>query len=203
MRKRIFLLLAFFISALFISAQSENENKPRSLTPYIGTVAGGCGIDNPFSFFAGMEKQKAKHISFAYDIYYQKTDYTCYCDDMYSEGNFRAIVPSFKIVFNSGKKNGKGLIAGVGLGYMFAKDRGTEQSYSTDPLTSKRTLSGNIVNGNWDFSSISPSITIGAGIRLLRFPVSGIFTVYYANTTEGWGPVTGGAGIKIGFKRAD
>jgi len=92
-------------------------------------------------------------------------------------------------------------VAGVGLGYMFAKDRGTEQSYTEDKLSGSIVYSTEITAGKWDFNSLAPSFNIGVGFRVLRFPVSLQTVYYFAKTTEGWMAVAGGAGVKIGLKR--
>jgi hypothetical protein len=129
------------------------------------------------------------------------TDYDCYCGDTYSVGKYKSITPSLKFQYNSGKKPGKGLILGVGLGSMFAKDRGTEQTYKLNAETDRYEVGSEIRRGKWDFNSIAPSFTVGAGFRLLRVPITLQANYYWANTTEGWMIAAGGLGVKVGLSR--
>jgi len=184
-----------------VPAQNGKIKEKNKLVPYAGIIYGGCGVSNPVSFLAGVDKQFKPHLTVSYDLHYMNTNYECNCDDVYSKGHYSSFTPSIKLSFNSGKKTGRGLIGGVGLGYMFAKDRGTEEKYAVDPSTQKSVLSGKVVNGNWDFNSISPSVLFGVGFRILKLPVSFYNTFYFAKTTEGWNPVAGGVSCKIGFRR--
>ena len=183
-------------------AQKQVPDGENKIIPYAGVIVGGCGIDNPVSFLAGIQQQKKMHLSIACDIHVINTGYECYCEDnVVSKGHFSSFTPSVKLWYNTGRKTSRGFMAGVGLGWMFAKDRGTEETYTTDPVTLKRAFSGEIVNGKWDFNSLSPSISFGIGFRVFHFPVSLNNSFYFANTTEGWMPVAGGVGCKIGLKR--
>jgi hypothetical protein len=202
MRKKHLIAFAWvFIFVSSVDAQETTTKKVNEIIPYAGVMAGGCDVSNPFSFVAGIQQIKTTHFSVAYDIQYYNTDYECYCDDTYSKGHFRVVTPSVKVVYNTGKKAGNGFVAGAGIGYMFAKDRGTEQTYTEDALTGEMAVGKDITNGRWDFNSIAPSITLGAGFRVLHFPITISNTYYFAKTTDGWGAVTGGIGIKVGFKR--
>lgn len=201
MRKKLLLFslsFIFFVSAL--TAQENKEPEQVGIIPYINVLAGGC-VSNPFSFMIGVQQPLKTHISIAYDVHYWNTDYECYCDDIYSKGHFTSFTPSVKFIYNTSKRTSAGLFAGVGLGYMFAKDRGTEQSYTYDPLTNETVTGKDIKNGNWDFNSVSPSFTLGVGFRVCRFPVAFSNTYYFAKDTKGWGAMAGGVGIKIGFRR--
>lgn len=194
--KKYFLTTGFIIYCATAICQDKDQ---KAFTPYVAVYAGGC-VDNPFQFVAGMQKPLQQHLSIAYDVHYWKTGYECYCDDMYSKGDFRSVTPSVKIVYNTGKKEGRGLMVGIGLGYMFAKDRGTEQSYVYDESLKTYTY-GNITPAKWDFNSIAPSFSLGIGIRIFKLPVSFNSIYYFANSTEGWVPAAGGVGFKVGFRK--
>jgi hypothetical protein len=195
---RNFLLAVILIITSFNATGQDNK---KTFTPYVAVWAGGC-VDNPFQFAVGIQKPIQSHFSIAYDVHYWKTGYECYCEDMYSKGNFRSITPSVKVIYNTGKKEGRGLMASLGLGYMFAKDRGTEQTYVYDE--SSKTYTYGISNdAKWDFNSIAPSFSIGVGFRVFKLPVSLNSGYYFAKTTDGWLPVAGGAGFKIGFRKVE
>ena len=201
--RNLLLITAFFSCCFTISAQDKKSSETKPLTPYISVLAGGC-VANPFSFIAGVQKPIQQHINISYDIHYWNTKYECFCDDIYSKGHFVSVTPSVKITYNTGKKGGNGLVAGIGLGYMFAKDRGTEQTYMSDPVTSIKTVSNEIVPGKWDFNSIAPSFSLGVGFRVLKLPVVFNSVYYFAKTTtEGWVAAAGGVGFKIGFKKSE
>ena len=202
MRKKMFLSLAgcLLISSLIL-AQKDSTKKANRLIPYAGIIVGGCDISIPVTVLAGVEKQLRPHLNLSYDIHYMNTDYECTCDDRYSKGHYSSVIPSVKFYYNSGKKRERGIIIGAGLGYIFARDRGIEENYTIDPATQKIILSGNTVNGKWDFNSICPSITYGVGFRLFKLPVTYSNIFYFAKTTEGWDAVAGGVGLKIGFKK--
>ncbi|NOT52404.1 MAG: hypothetical protein HOP10_14130 [Chitinophagaceae bacterium] len=194
---RNFLLTVILFITGFNATGQDNDKK--DFTPYIAVWAGGC-VDNPFQFAVGIQKPIQSNWSIAYDVHYWKTGYECYCDDMYSTGDFRSITPSVKVIYSTGKKEGRGLMAGIGLGYMFAKDRGTEQTYEYDELA-KTYAYGISRDAKWDFNSIAPSFSVGVGLRVFKLPVSLNTIYYFAKTTEGWLPVAGGAGFKIGFRK--
>lgn len=198
MKKTILTIILGLV--IFCSASSAQDKEQKPFTPYVAVYAGGC-VDNPFQFVAGMQKPLQQHLTIAYDIHYWKTGYESYCDDdVYAKGNFRSITPSVKIIYNTGKKEGKGLMAGIGLGYMFAKDRGTEQSYLYNESVKAYTY-GPATAAQWDFNSIAPSFTLGVGFRVLRLPMVFNSTYYFAKTTEGWMATAGGVGLKIGFRK--
>jgi hypothetical protein len=200
--RKFCLTISCFISCLSVIAQEKPSTDKKPLTPYVGVFAGGC-VDNPFSFIAGVQKPLQQHITLAADIHYWNTGYECYCDDKYSIGKFRSFTPSVKISYNTGKKEGRGLIAGIGLGYMFAKDRGTEQTYLYDQLTNSYSYGKNISAGKWDFNSIAPSFNLGVGFRLLKLPVSFNSMYYFAKSTDGWMAAAGGVGFKVGLRKTD
>ena len=156
---------------------------------------------NPFSFVAGVQRPLKNHLSISYDIHFWHTGYSDQYDGVLSKGKWTSVTPSVKITYNTGKKEGTGLMAGVGLGYMFAKDRGTEQSYTEDKPSSSLSYNTEITSGNWDFNSLAPSFIVGVGFRVLRFPISLQTIYYFANTTDGWMATAGGAGVKVGLKR--
>jgi hypothetical protein len=195
--KRIVIVIVLF-SSISSHGQSEKQSK---YVPYAAFYAGGCDETNPFQFMGGVQKQLAKHISIGYDVLFWKTKYESYCDERYSKGEYTSITPAVKLITNSGKEEGRGLMVGVGIGYVFAKDRGVEQSYKTDPLTGNNKLGGELVQGKWDFNSLSPSFDLGVGFRIAHFPVSIHSGYYFAKTTEGWMPVAGGVGLKFGFRK--
>ncbi len=200
MKKLLLIAFTFFIS-LPVLTQDKNVSESKPFTPYVGVMAGGC-VYNPFSFIVGLQKNLKPHITLSYDLYYWNTGYESFCDSMYSKGKFRAFIPSVKIVYNSGKKEGMGLIAGVGLGYMFAKDRGTEQPYTYDVASNTNILNSKDISiGNWDFNSISPSFNLGVGFRILKMPIAFQSTYYFAKTAEGWMASAGGIGFKIGLRK--
>jgi hypothetical protein len=64
----------------------------------------------------------------------------------------------------------QGFVASLGLGYMFAKDRGIEQPYVRDNTTGNNILTGKAVYGKWDFNSLAPSISAGLNVKLLHLP---------------------------------
>ncbi len=201
MRKILLILLILSTGGLPAFAQDKNTTDSKPVVPYVGVMAGGC-VDNPFSFTAGVQKNLKTRIAVSFDLHYWNTRYECYCDSMYSQGRFRSFTPSVKLTFNTGKREGMGLVVGVGLGYMFAKDRGTEQAYSYDVSTNTNVLNTkDKANGNWDFNSIAPTFTVGVGFRVLKVPVSFQSEYYFAKTTEGWMAAAGGVGFKIGIRR--
>lgn len=201
MRKnQLFFPVALLFFASSLSAQENTDKKTNILIPYATILYGGC-VSVPFSFIAGIQQVKQKHFSILYDVHYWNTNYECYCDDTYSKGHYTSFTPSVKFIYNTGKKTANGFFAGAGLGYMIAKDRGTEQTYTKDPVTDQITIGKDIVNGKWDFNSISPSLTFGLGFRLFHFPVAISNTYYVAKTTEGWEAAAGGVGFKMGFKK--
>ena len=189
---------------VIVSAQitdKTNTHQPEPITLYTTVMAGGC-VDNPFSFIVGVQKPFQPHLSLAGDIHLWSTGYECFCDDIHTIGHFSDITPSVKLIYNTGKQTGRGLIAGLGLGYMFARDRGTEQHYTKDPVTLVKTFEDKVSPGNWDFSSIAPSFSIGIGFRLWHFPVSFSSQYYFAHTAaDGWQPTAGGAGFSFGFRK--
>jgi hypothetical protein len=187
MKKNILMGLAVLLFSCFAAIsqkKSSSKSKDEKTTiPYAGLLYGGCGVSNPISVLGGIQRVKTKHFSIVYDIHYWNTKYDCYCGDTYSKGRFRSFTPSVKFMYNTGKKPGNGLFLGAGLGYMFAKDRGTEQTYVLDPNTNMFTVGKNVVTGKWDFNSIAPSATWGVGFRVAKFPVAINNTWYFANTT--------------------
>ena len=202
MKKKLLTSILLFL-IIYSSAISQENIPPKKdmVVPYVGFMAGGCGVSNPFSFVAGIRQVKNSHFSILYDVHYWNTKYECYCDDTYSRGRFSSITPSVKLALSTGKKEGKGVFAVVGLGYMIAKDRGTEQSYTPASPTSEAIVGKDIVKGEWDFTSIAPSMALGVNFRILHHSVSISNTYYFAKTTEGWGAVTGGIGITVGLKK--
>jgi hypothetical protein len=200
MKKRLLFSIPLFLIIYSSAISQEKKSDKDVIIPYAGFMAGGCVI-NPFSFVAGVRQVKNSHFSILYDVHYWNTKYECYCDDTYSKGHFSSITPSVKLAFSTGRKEGKGVFAAIGLGYMFAKDRGTEQSYTPGTLTSEAIVGKDIVNGKWDFTSIAPSASVGINFRAFHHPFSISNTYYFAKTTSGWEAVTGGAGITFGFKK--
>lgn len=193
-------LSGLFIISSNISAQEKKEQKTNVITPFTEVLygVGLCGESNAFSFTGGIEKPVARHLTVSYDIHYWKTDYETYCCDVYSKGAYSLVIPSVKIRYDPGKRN-KGFFVGAGLGYVFAKDRGTEQPYSFNYGTT--TIGKEITYGNWDYQSISPSFNWGIAFKLSRFPVALVNTNYFAKTPWGWGPVATGIGLRLGFRR--
>ena len=194
-------LLCMFMLPIFASTQEAKKIK-EPLTPYVGVLAGGCGLSSPFTYIAGVEKKLKPRVTIGFDFHYMNTRYECYCDDTYSRGRFKSYTPSVKIQYNTGKRSGRGLIFGVGLGYMIARDKGFEQPYLQNE-TGNYALTGKLTPGTWHFNSIAPSFTVGLGFRMFQLPLSGIMTTYFANTTNGFYAVTGGAGIKVGFRKIE
>lgn len=204
MKKNILTGLAvlLFSHLVAISQQKSNSSKKVKTTiPFAGFLYGGCGVSNPISVLGGIQQVKTKHFSIVYDVQYWNTKYECYCDDSYYKGRFRSFTPSVRFLYNTGKKPGNGLFVGAGMGYMFAKDRGTEQTYLRNPDTQLMFVGKDVKPGKWDFNSIAPSVTWGVGFRVAKFPVAINTTWYFAKTTYGWDMVTGGMGLKMGLKK--
>jgi hypothetical protein len=198
---RTTLLLAFIVLfAAFARAQEAKTAFSKTLTPYAGILMGGC-VDMPVQFNAGLDRQLRPHLTLSYDLHFWNTTYECYCGDTYSNGRYTSITPSVKLSFYTGKKPGRGLIAGAGLGYMFARDRGTEQTYLSSEDGGMPVIGKNVMPGNWDFNSLAPSVSLGAGFGIFKFPVQIHTTYYFANTTQGWMAAAGGIGLKFGLKR--
>ena len=197
----LFSLSGLLISFSNISAQEKKLQKTKVTTPFIevSNQLGLCGEKNPYAFLAGVEKPIAKHLSVSADIQIWKTDYENWCCDIYTKGSYTHILPSVKIKLDPGKQN-KGFFIGVGLGYVFAKDRGTEQPYLYDPATGTQKTGGEITNGNWGFQTISPSFNWGLTFKVCKFPVTLINTNYFGKTPWG-GPLATGVGLRFGFKR--
>jgi len=201
MRKNLLLtmgLLLVLLPSLF--AQTNNDKQKPLFVPYAGVTAGGC-VSNPFQFTAGVQKMTKSHFNLATDVLYWNTNYEDYYEGVYSKGHFTSITPSVRVVFNSGRKMGTGFVASVGLGYMFAKDRGIEQPYITDEVNGGNILTGKAVNGKWDFNSIAPSASFGVNVRILRIPFTFGYNLYFAKSTRGWEPEAGGIGVKVGLHR--
>ncbi len=199
--RKLFLVIAAGAFSIFATAQKNESAEKTPLTAYVGVLAGGC-VDNPFSFMGGVEKKMNTHLTLSADLHFWNTGYECFCDSMYSQGKFKSFTPSVKLTYSTGKKEGMGFVVGVGVGYMFAKDRGTEQPYSYDVATNTNIVNDKaLTKGNWDFNSISPSFSLGVGFRVLKIPVTFQSVYYFANTTEGWMATAGGAGFKIGLRR--
>jgi hypothetical protein len=202
MKKTIlFSLSGLLISFSNISAQEKKEQKPNRITPFIESSyqLGLCGESNPFAFILGVEKPVAKHLSVSADVHLWKTDYETWCCDIHSKGTYTAVTPSIKIKFDPGKPN-KGFFIGAGIGYVFTKDRGTEQPYLYDAAGTK-TMSGEITNGNWDFQSIAPSFNWGIAFKISRFPVALINTNYFGKSTWGWEDIATGVGLRFGLRK--
>lgn len=193
--------LIFFIAAN-VSAQVTKKQKNNAITPFIESSyqLGLCGEYNPVGFMAGIDKPLAKYLVISYDIQFWKTAYEVYCCDVYSKGDYMQIIPSVKIKFDPGKPN-KGFFIGGGLGYVFARDRGTEQPYFSDTVTGIKTFSGEVKQGNWDFNSIAPSFILGVGFKIKGFPAAIVSTNYFGKTTWGWGPVSTGVGFRVGLNK--
>jgi len=205
MRKTILLSLSgLLIVCSTLSAQEKKQKKDMGIMPYTEVLygLGLCGESNAFSFIGGIEKPVAKHWAVSADIHYWKSDYENYCCDVYSKGTYSSIIPSVKMKFDPGKRN-KGVFIGVGLGYVFARDRGTEQPYSYDPSTGIKIMGKDITNTNWDFNSIAPSFNWGVSFKIARFPVSLINTNYFAKLPwyGGLNPITTGVGMRVGFRK--
>ncbi|MGQ0739475.1 MAG: hypothetical protein ACT4OJ_10480 [Bacteroidota bacterium] len=195
-------LLPLFFIALNMTAQATKKQKKNAVTPFFETTyqLGLCGEYNPVGFIAGIEKPLAKHLVISYDVQFWKTAYEVYCCDIFSQGNYMQVIPSVKVKFDPGKP-GKGFFAGGGLGYVFARDRGTEQAYESDPVTGAKTFSSEVKQGNWDFNSIAPSFSWGVGFKIKGFPAAIINTNYFGKTTWGWGPVSAGVGFRFGLSK--
>jgi hypothetical protein len=194
------LLIFFCMLGYCLHAQDAKTTK---YTPYASIIAGGC-VNMPLSFNAGIDRQIKPHFTLSYDLHFWNTKYESYCGDMYSKGRFTSITPSVKVSYYSSKKPGRGLIATLGLGYMFARDRGIEQPYKTNTENgSIELVNEEIRPGNWDFNSLAPNFGIGFGFRLFKLPIQLHQTYYFANTTEGWMPAAGGVGVKIGLKQTE
>ena len=181
-------------------AQQEKIPVDKTIVPVVGSLAVGC-VTNPFSFTAGIQQSLKQHLRISYDIHFWNTRYEDYLDNIYSKGHFIATTPSVKLLFNTGKRTGSGLVLGLGLGYMIAHDRGTEQAYAFDSTTNTRIIDKALRQANWDFNSIAPSVTFGYGFRLLRFPVTINNVYYFGKDTKGWAALAGGMGITFGLKR--
>lgn len=199
--RRYFIL---FTVACFLSftafSQAKSELTDKTIIPVAGVLAVGC-VDNPFSFTAGIQKVLKPHWRLSYDIHYFNTNYEDYYLNLYSKGHFISFTPSVKLLYNTGKKTGKGFTAGLGLGYMIARDRGTEQDYIYDPATGTHIIQKDLRTGNWDFHTISPSVTLGYGFRISHFPVTLNSLYYIGKDTRGWAVLAGGVGVSFGFKR--
>lgn len=201
MRKNLLLTIGLFAVLLpSVLAQTNNEKQKPLFVPYAAVNLVSC-FSNPFSFTAGIQKVTESRLNVAADVHYWSTNYECNCDDVYSKGHFRSITPSVRLVFNTGGKMENGFVASVGLGYMFAKDRGSEQTFITDNTTGEHHLSGKPVNGKWDFNSIAPSASVGLNLKIFRIPFSFGYLLYIAKSTKGWEPAAGGIGMKVGIHR--
>lgn len=202
MRKNLFLTMALSLVVLspLLSQNNKSAEEKTLYVPYVTVNFVPC-FSMPFSFAAGVQRVNESHFSVAADVHYWNTNYECYCDDVYSKGHFSSITPSVRLVYNTGKKMETGFVASLGLGYMFAKDRGEEQPYVKDNTMGTTILIGKAVPGNWDFKSIAPSISAGLDVKIFHLPFSFGYTIYMAKTTKGWEPAAGGLGIKVGIHR--
>jgi len=201
MRKNLFLSIGLFLFLLpSIFAQTTDEKQKPLFVPYAAVYAGGC-VSNPFQFNAGVQKLTKSHFNLAADMHYWNTNYEDYYEGVYSKGHFTSITPSVRLVFNSGRKMGTGFVASVGLGYMFARDRGTEQPFISDEGNGSNILTGKAINGKWDFNSIAPSVSFGVNVRIFRMPFTFGYMLYFAKSTTGWDAQAGGIGVKVGMHR--
>ena len=197
------ILLSIILPVLFASQgfpQIAPSGKQSTYTFYSGLLAGGC-VKNPVSVIAGIRRPLQEHFFLGYDVHVWGTRYEDYDDEVYSKGKFFSMTPSVKLSYYTGKE-GKGLQAGLGLGYMFGRDHGTEQHYITDPVTKIRTMQDGPAAQNWDFNSIAPSITLGIGFHVFHRAASVNTVYYFANTSEGFVAAAGGAGFTMSFKKA-
>jgi hypothetical protein len=185
--------------------QKKSEAKSVSSDKWIPFIEtsyqlGLCSEENPVAFIFGAEKYISKHFSVTADVHAWKTDYAMMCDDVLSSGTYRAFIPSIKLKLDPGKKY-KGFFISAGIGYAFAKDRGTDETFSVNATTGVK--SSSVTAGNWDFNSISPNFSWGFAMKLFRFPVVISNTNYFAKTGwegfEGMTPIATGVGLKLGL----
>jgi hypothetical protein len=202
--KKYFLSLACILSVSFsLIAQDQSDSKSNRITPYAEVHYNlGCGISNPISFAAGIQQPITNKLAVLYDINYWSTPYENDCCDTYSKGKYSAFISSVKMTWYAGKRKERGFFMGAGLGYIFAKDRGTEQSYLFNPA-SEKVLDTTVVHGSWDFNSFAPTLHWGLGFRIFHLPVKLVNEIYFARTTIGWGPVSATTGIRVGFRKID
>lgn len=201
MRQNLLLFVFFILPGTVLLAQQNNSTKTLGIVPYVETSygLGLCGESNPISFSAGIRQPLSRKLSLVYDVNFWSTPYENYCCDIYSKGKYTAVTPSVRLLYYTGKKPNRGFFAGGGIGYMIAKDRGTEQSYEYNG--SNIVLSKNATPTNWDFNSIAPSVTFGYEFRIARLPVAINSTSYFAKTTCGWQAVSSGIGLNIGLRK--
>jgi hypothetical protein len=202
MSKNLLFALLFICAGLVASAQETNSLKTPRFTPFIEASYGMglCGESNPLAFTGGVRQSLSRKLSLVYDINVWSTPYEVYCGDIYSKGKYTAITPSVKLLYYLGKREGHGFFIGAGVGYIFAKDRGTEQPYTFDG-SSEPVIGKDITKGKWDFNSIAPSLTFGYQFSICKLPVSIVSTTYIAKTTCGWQAVQSGIGLNIGLKK--
>ena len=201
MRKSFFPMACMLLVSYALTAQ-QPAPKSKAITPYAEVLYNfGCGFSNPFAFTAGIQQSVARKWSVSYDINYWSTPYENYCCDVYSKGKYSALTPSVKLTWHAGKEKDRGFFMAAGLGYMFARDRGTEQDYSVNPSTNEVVISKTAITGNWDFNSLAPSFNWGVTIKAFHLPVSIINENYFAKTTVGWQTVSAALGIRIGFRK--
>ena len=185
-----------------LTAQVQPAKKSKVLTPYVESMYNlGCGFKNPISYTIGVQQSLTRKLSLSYDINYWTTPYENYCCDVYSIGKYSALTPSVKLTWYAGKRKDRGFFFGAGLGYMFAKDRGTEQPYTFDPVTNQMVVNKTdpVTKGKWDFNSIAPSFSWGVTFRAFHLPVSIVNENYFGKTTYGWQAVSTGVGLRIGL----
>jgi hypothetical protein len=202
MKKNLLLLCVFIFITIIIRAQETKPVKSPGIIPYVEAAygLGLCGESNPVSFSAGIRQPLSRKLSLVYDINYWSTRYENFCCDVHSIGKYSALTPSVRLLYYLGKGESRGFFVGGGIGYMFAKDRGTEQPFTYNTV-GERIYSKSPTAGNWDFNSVAPSVTFGVAFSIARLPVSINSTSYFAKTTYGWQAVSSGIGLNIGLKK--
>lgn len=203
MIKHLLLLAAFVLPGTLLLAQQEKTpTKPSGIIPFVEVAygVGLCGESNPLSYTAGIKQPLSRKLSLIYDINVWSTPYEIYCCDIYSKGRYTAVTPSVKLQYNLGKRPGRGFFMGAGIGYMIARDRGTEQPF-TYGAPGEMIFTKSPTETNWDFNSIAPSVNFGYEFRIGSMPMAITSTTYFAKTTCNWQAVSSGIGLRIGFKK--
>jgi hypothetical protein len=217
----VFLLLFSYYGATQCCMRSKTKEEPHSKTvarsktpstqfakstpankwiPYVESSyqLGLCGESFPVAFTAGAEKKLSKHLSVGADVHGWNTHYQMYCDNVFSKGNYTSLIPAVKLNFYPSRQY-KGFFVGAGIGYAFARDRGTEQTYTYTPATGKNNLTGSATPGNWDFNTVATSIQWGLSFKINRVPVTFVNTNYLGKSTVGYGPLATGVGLRVGL----
>ena len=184
-------------------SQKASATLKSKWVPVIGSSyqLGLWGEENPVAFTAGVEKFVSKHIAVTGDVFFWRTNWESWCDqDVRSVGKYTAVIPSVKFRYDPGKQY-KGFFIGAGIGYVVARDKGTEQPFVTDASSGIKNPQSAPTPADWSYNGVAPSFSLGFSFKVHHVPVTVINTNYFAKTTFGFEDIATGVGLNIGLAK--